>query len=98
MTGITELQQKFISHYLGNGALSARRAGYGKGAAVRACNLLKKPEIQEAIQNQQLAMKVEAGIGKADLIRAALKAYGKARNAMEQLHAIDRMAMLCGYY
>ena len=37
MHGLTELQRRFIDHYVetGLGAQSARMAGYGKGAEVQ---------------------------------------------------------------
>ena len=54
MRGRTELQRRFIDHYVetGQGAKSARMAGYGTGAAVRACNLLKRPDVQVDIQDR----------------------------------------------
>ena len=100
MIRFTEKQQKFVEFYVeGNsGAVSARRAGYGKGAAVRASNLLKKPEIRQAIREQQLAIRLETGLGKGDLVRASMRSYETAQNVEDQLRAIDRIAKLCGYY
>ena len=103
MSGLTELQRNFIDHYVetGQGAQSARLAGYGKGAAVRACNLLKRPEIQEAIEDQQLAIRFESGLGKGYLNDALMDTYYKAldkRNVNGMLKAVDLMAKLNGLY
>jgi phage terminase small subunit len=100
MARLTELQQGFINNYVecGNGAAAARRAGYGKGAAVRACNLLKRPDIQEAIETQQMVMRFEAGVSRADLAQAAEDMFYKARTVRDQGRAIDIMAKLYGLY
>jgi phage terminase small subunit len=100
MARLTELQQGFIDHYIqcGNGAAAARRAGYGKGAAVRACNLLKRPEIQEAIEDQQMVMRIEAGVSRADLAQAAEDMFNRARTVRDQGRAIDIMAKLYGLH
>ncbi len=100
MARITELQLGFIDNYAecGNGAAAARRAGYGKGAAVRACNLLKRPEIREAIETQQKVMRIEAGVSKADLALLAEEAYIGAWTFRDRLRAIDIMAKLYGLY
>ena len=100
MARLTELQHNFIEHYIqcGNGAAAARRAGYGKGAAVRACNLLKRPEIQEAIEDQQKVMRYQAGVSKADLALLAEEAYIGAYTFRDRLRAIDIMAKLYGLY
>ena len=103
MRGLTELQRRFIDHYVetGQGAKSARMAGYGKGAAVRACNLLKRPDVQEEIQDRQFAIRFKSGLGKGFLIDAAMDSYNKAlnkRNVNGMLKAIDLMARLAGVY
>ena len=97
---LTPKQRKFISHYVegNNGAVSARRAGYGKGAAVRACDLLKRPDIREEIEVRQMAMRLEAGLSKGNLIRATMKAHDQARTVNEKLKAINLMAKLAGFY
>ncbi|TDJ32301.1 MAG: hypothetical protein E2O56_05465, partial [Gammaproteobacteria bacterium] len=93
-------QRRFIDNYVetGQGAKSARMAGYGKGAAVRACNLLKRPDVQEEIQDRQFAMRIEAGVSKADLAQAAMDAHDQARTVTQKLQAIDLMAKLYGLY
>ena len=100
MARFTELQQGFIDHYIqcGNGAAAARRAGYKKGAAVRACNLLKRPDIQEAIEDQQMVMRFEAGVSRADLALLADEMFYRARTVRDQGRAIDIMAKLYGLY
>ena len=103
MHRLTELQRNFIDHYVetGQGARSARLAGYGKGAAVRACNLLKRPDIQEEIRGRQLSMRLDAGLSKGHLIRAANESFQNAKNKRSvtgMLKAVDLMAKLGGLY
>ena len=97
---LTKLQQRFVDYYVegNNGVISARRAGYKKGAAVRACNLLKRPEIRKEIEDRQLAMRLASGVEKGDLILAALDAHDQAKTVDEKLKAINITANLCGLY
>ena len=103
MRGLTELQRNFIDHYIetGQGARSARLAGYKKGAAVRACNLLKRSDIQEEIRDRQLGMRLDAGLSKGHLIDAAMDSFQSAkdkRSVTGMLKAVDMMAKLSGLY
>ena len=103
MSGLTELQRNFIDHYVqtGQGAQSARLAGYKKGAAVRACNLLKRQDVQEEIEDRQLGIRLESGLGKGHLIDATIDSYLNAKNKRSttgMLKAVDLMAKLSGLY
>ena len=63
--GLTEKQKRFVSEYLVdlNATQAAIRAGYSaKTAGSQAFDLLKKPEIQEAVQAGQKKLSERTGI------------------------------------
>jgi phage terminase small subunit len=103
MKGLTELQRKFIDNYVatGQGAQSARLAGYKKGAAVRACNLLKRQDVQEEINDRQVGMRIRAGLEMGHLIEAGMDSFLNAKakgSTMGMLKSIDLIAKLSGLY
>ena len=56
MLELNEQQEKFVDYYVDcmDGAMSAKKAGYPKGDAVKiALDLLCQPEIQEAIRSRR---------------------------------------------
>lgn len=62
-SGISAKQRKFVAEYLkdGNGTQAAIRAGYSeKTAAVQACDLLRKPNIQAAVQGRLAKVELRA--------------------------------------
>lgn len=64
--GLTDRQRRFVEHYvaLGNGAQAARQAGYKDGAGIyeTASDLLRKPEIRQAIDDRQANLANELGL------------------------------------
>ena len=99
---MTERQKRFVEEYLVdlNGTAAARRAGYGyKNAGGRACELLRRPDVAQAVadamearakrtqirQDEVLAeLKAIAFSEASDCNGAALKVAGKLR-ALELL-------------
>ena len=60
--GLTDKQCRFIAEYVvdWNGKRAAEAAGYGKGAAVRAANMLRNPKIKriiDRVKRQDLKVK-----------------------------------------
>ena len=45
-----------------------------------------------------MAMRMEAGLSKGNLIRATMKAHDLAKTVNEKLKAINLMAKLAGFY
>jgi phage terminase small subunit len=62
---MNERQQKFVQEYVvtGNGAESARRAGYARGTAnIKAAKLMAHPEIKAAIAEAQAQARRVVGV------------------------------------
>ncbi len=63
---LTDRQRRFVEHYvaLGNGAEAARQAGYKNGPGIyeTAAELLRKPEIREAVDARQANTANELGL------------------------------------
>lgn len=91
---LTPRQAQFVREYVtsGNAAEAARRAGYSERTAkVIACELLTKPDLQEAVQALQAQNAAQWEITRKDVIAGVLEAIGMARAQGEP------MAMIAGY-
>ena len=60
--------------------------------------ICSSPDIQEAIEDQQMVMRFEAGVSRADLALLADEMFYRARTVRDQGRAIDIMAKLYGLY
>ena len=91
---LTPRQAQFVREYVtgGNAAEAARRAGYSERTAKAiACELLTKPDLQEAVQALQAQNAAQWEITRKDVIAGVLEAIGMARAQGEP------MAMIAGY-
>lgn len=91
---LTPRQAQFVREYVtsGNAAEAARRAGYSERTAKAiACELLTKPDLQEAIQALQAENAAQWDITRKDVITGVLEAVAMARAQGEP------MAMIAGY-
>ena len=91
---LTPRQAQFVREYVtgGNAAEAARRAGYSERTAKAiACELLTKPDLQEAIQALQAENAAKWDITRKDVIEGVLEAVAMARVQGEP------MAMIAGY-
>lgn len=91
---LTPRQAQFVREYVtgGNAAEAARRAGYSERTAKAiACELLTKPDLQEAIQALQAQNAAQWDVTRKDVIAGVLEAVAMARAQGEP------MAMIAGY-
>jgi phage terminase small subunit len=91
---LTPRRAQFVREYVasGNAAEAARRAGYSERTArAIACEVLTKPDVQEAIQALQAENAAQWGIARKDVIAGVLEAIEMARVQGEP------MAMIAGY-
>ncbi|CAO3358609.1 terminase small subunit [Azospirillum palustre] len=81
--GLSERERRFVLHYActGNGAVAARRAGYPFGSAKkRAAELMQRPRVLEAIEEQRAERMARLGIS-ADRVVEELARVGLASMA-----------------
>jgi phage terminase small subunit len=108
---ITKLQQRFIDEYLSDpkrvASYAAERAGYSpKSAKFAGCRVLRKPEIQRAIDEREAAIRrkldaaaEKAYVDEAMVVSGILKSIEDARAAgvgAWQMQAIQRGYELLG--
>ena len=91
---LTPRKARFAREYVtcGNGSEAARRAGYSERTArAIACELLTKPDVQEAIQALQAENAARWEVTRKDVVEGFLEAVAMARAQGEP------MAMIAGY-
>lgn len=98
---LTAKEQRFVREYRidADGANAARRAGYAsKSAKVTACKLLKKPEVAEAIANQE-AEKANQAIADANERRELLTKWARgSKDPVAAIRAMDVLNKMDGAY
>lgn len=91
---------RYTQHY--NPKQAAIEAGYGaKGAHNKSSELLKKPEVREAILKRQYALQVSSGITKEYVLCELAEIFEQLRNTEKhylQLKALDMIAKVAGFH
>lgn len=104
MLAITLKQQKFVHHFIetGNGAQSARNAGFSPNCARQtAQSLLKKPEIQSLISEQQEELRHELKIERQNVVFGLFQAFEQAKREGQpqvMVSAMMEIGRICGLY
>lgn len=99
---LNERQKAFVEHYIEtfNAQESCRRAGYSpKSVMPQSANLMKNPQIQEAINRHRSAVAAKHEITRDQLVEGLFEAYSMARarkRPNEMISAIATLAKLTG--
>lgn len=101
-SNLTPRQTRFVEEFAlhGSGAEAARRAGYSERTArAIACELLTKPDVQEAVRSAQARTAAEFDVTRQGVIAGVLEAIEMARSAgdpMAMLTGLRDLARMCG--
>tara|TARA_Y100001960_G_scaffold298470_1_gene345779 strand:- start:180 stop:602 length:423 start_codon:yes stop_codon:yes gene_type:complete len=99
---INDKQRAFVEHYVEtfNAQESCRRAGYSpKSVMPQSANLMKNPQIQEAINRHRSAIAAKHEITRDQLAEGLVEAFSMARareRPNEMVSAIAALAKLTG--
>lgn len=97
---LTTRQQRFVDNYIlsGNGAQSARDAGYsGKCANRIATENLSKPDIKQAIEEKQREIAEAKGITRDNALAILWKDAKEAEKPVDRKGAVDSIAKIMGW-
>jgi phage terminase small subunit len=92
-------QKRFIEHFVetGNGAESARLAGYASSCAKQtAYRLTNMPEISSAIEEEHHSIQAAFGFDRNRLIRMLLHLFAFGKSTRERLAVIKQLIQLAG--
>jgi hypothetical protein len=101
--GISPAHQRFIDEYTANprsGADAARRAGYSPSRAkTTAYELLRKPEIAEAIKLKQEGLRELVGYSREDAVKELMAILKNPKTGKRvRLNAIRLLGLFLGLY
>lgn len=102
MAVLTVKQRRFVEAYLSpdcpDATTAARIAGYKRGAAVRAYELLRNPKVVRVLWEEQALLREKHQIDRDRLVVMLLAAYHGADAVLDQISAVRELARLCGLY
>ena len=98
---LSQRQEAFIEEYVVdfNGGQAAIRAGYGTaGARVRACELLKRPEVQVAIRDRQAVQAAACEVTATEVTQALMREAVTAREGGARVRALELLGRHIGCF
>ena len=98
---LSRQQEAFIHEYVVdfNGGQAAIRAGYGApGARVRACELLKREEVQGAIRERQALQAAACELTATEVTQRLMHEAVNAREGSARVSALELLGRHIGYF